>query len=232
LIVTDGFVFLHLHKSGGSFVNEFLKRFFPSAREIGYHLPWSLVPASHAHLPALGLVRNPWSYYVSWYTFQKQRPRPNALFRVLSDDGRLDFGPTLRNMLELGTTGARLDALVAALPQGYGNRGLNLPGPALARIAGSGLGFYAFLYRHMYNGAGRAYFVRMEHLRDELLKMLTGAGQVISGPMREWIASAPAKNVSAHGKYVEYYGTGLRDLVAERDADLIAAHGYRFGELN
>ena len=56
MIVTDGFVFLHLHKSGGSFVNEFLKRFFPSAREIGYHLPWSLVPASHAHLPALGLV--------------------------------------------------------------------------------------------------------------------------------------------------------------------------------
>jgi hypothetical protein len=50
--------------------------------------------------------------------------------------------------------------------------------------------------------------------------------------MREWIASAPAKNVSAHGKYVEYYGTELRDLVAERDADLIAAHGYRFGELN
>ena len=45
----------------------------------------------------------------------------------------------------------------------------------------------------MYNCAGRAYFVRMEHLRDELLKMLTDA--------------------------------------AERDADLIAAHGYRFGEL-
>ena len=132
MIVTDGFVFLHLHKSGGSFVNEFLKRFFPTAREIGYHLPWSLVPASHAHLPALGLVRNPWSYYVSWYTFQKQRPRPNALFRLLSDDGRLDFEPTVRNMLDLGTTGARLDALVAALPQGYGDRGLNLPGPALA----------------------------------------------------------------------------------------------------
>ena len=232
MIVTDSFVFLHLHKSGGSFVNEFLKRFFPSAREIGYHLPWSLVPASHAHLPALGLVRNPWSYYVSWYTFQKQRPRPNALFRLLSDDGSLDFEPTVRNMLDLGTTGSRLDALVAALPQGYGGRGLNLPGPALAAIAGSGLGFYGFLYRHMYNGAGRAYFVRMEHLRDELLKMLTGAGQIISNPMREWIASAPAKNVSAHGRYVEYYGTELRDLVAERDADLIAAHGYRFGELN
>jgi hypothetical protein len=231
MIVTDEFVFLHLHKSGGSFVNEFIKRFYPAAREIGYHLPWSLVPASHAHLPALGLVRNPWSYYVSWYTFQRGRPRQNALFRILSDDGRLEFEPTIRNMLDLGTSGERLDELVAALPQGYGDRGLNLPGAALAPIAGTGLGFYSFLYRHMYNGAGRALFVRMEHLRDELFKILTAAGQSISGPMREWIAAAPARNVSAHGRYSEYYGSELRDLVATRDAALIAAHGYRFGEV-
>jgi hypothetical protein len=230
MIVTDGFVFLHLHKSGGSFVNEFLIRFFPTAREIGYHLPWSLVPATHAHLPALGLVRNPWSYYVSWYSFQKQRPRQNALFRILSDDGRLDFEATLRNMLELGTGGAQLAILTAALPPGYGGRGLNLPGPALAAIGGTGLGFYSFLYRHMYNGAGRAFFARMEHLRNELPKMLIAAGQSISGAMREWLAAAPARNVSAHGRYVEYYGTELRDLVAHRDAGLIAAHGYRFGE--
>jgi hypothetical protein len=230
VIVTNDFVFLHLHKSGGSFVNEFLRRFFPSAREIGYHLPWSLVPESHAQLPALGLVRNPWGYYVSWYFFQKQRPRQNALFRLLSDDGRLEFEPTVRNMLNLGTTGERLDALTASLPQGYGDRALNLPGPELAKIAGTGLGFYSFLYRHMYNGAGRAYFARMEYVRDELPKMLTGVGQIISGPMREWLAAAPAKNVSAHGKYADYYSPGLRDLVAERDAQLIAAHGYRFGE--
>jgi len=105
MIVTDGFVFLHLHKSGGSFVNEFLKRFYPSAREIGYHLPWSLVPESHADLPALGLVRNPWSYYVSWYTFQKQRPRPNALFRLLSDDGSLDFEAIVKRLASHGYEG-------------------------------------------------------------------------------------------------------------------------------
>ncbi len=230
MIVTDEFVFLHLHKSGGSFVNDFLRRFYPAAREIGYHLPWSLVPASHGKLPVLGLVRNPWSYYVSWYTFQAGRPRQNALFRILSDDGRLGFEPTIRNMLDLGTTGERLDALVAALPPGYGDRGLNLPGPALAPIAASGRGFYSFLYHHMYNGTARVFIVRMEHMRDELIKMLIAAGQSITVPMRDWLASAPAKNVSAHGKYVEYYGQELRDLVAERDAELIAAHGYKFGE--
>jgi len=85
MIVTDRFVFLHLHKSGGSFVNECLRRHWPGVREIGYHLPRSLVPAAFAQLPVIGLVRNPWSYYVSWYSFQQQRSQPNALFQILSD---------------------------------------------------------------------------------------------------------------------------------------------------
>jgi len=29
MIATERFVFIHLHKSGGSFVNECLQRFFP-----------------------------------------------------------------------------------------------------------------------------------------------------------------------------------------------------------
>jgi len=44
MIVTDRFVFLHLHKSGGTFVNECLLRFLPDARQVGYHLPRSMTP--------------------------------------------------------------------------------------------------------------------------------------------------------------------------------------------
>ena len=47
-------------------------------------------------------VRSPWSYYVSWYAFQSQRPRPNVLFRIMSEDGTLDFKASVRNLLELG----------------------------------------------------------------------------------------------------------------------------------
>ena len=91
MIATSSFVFLHLHKSGGTFVNECLLRFVPGARRLGYHLPRHLIPPESAALPVLGLVRNPWSYYVSWYSFQAARDNPNALFRVLSEERRLDF---------------------------------------------------------------------------------------------------------------------------------------------
>ena len=53
---------------------------------------------TEVHPIALGFVRSPWSYYVSWYSFQSQRPRPNALFRCVSDEGTLDFKASVRNL--------------------------------------------------------------------------------------------------------------------------------------
>jgi hypothetical protein len=230
MIVTDRFVFLHLHKSGGSFVNDLLIRFLPDARAIGYHLPRKLLPPHLKDLPVLGLVRSPWSYYVSWYFFQKRQAAPNALFRILSDDGRLDFEPTVHNMLELGRSGRRLDALVAALPARYTNTGLNLPGFALEYIRGSGRGFYSFLYRHIYDGPGFMLVQRMERLREVLIPMLVGVGQPVGARMASHVRDAPARNESQHGDYTQYYSDSLRDLVAECDGEIIGQHGYKFGE--
>jgi hypothetical protein len=230
MIATDHFVFLHLHKSGGTFVNEALLRFVPGARQIGYHLPRSLIPPPLAHLPVLGLVRNPWSYYVSWYAFQSRRAQPNALFRVLSDGGRLGFEETVRNMLDLGTTGERLDALTAALPAQYTHRGLNLPAFVVERIRNTGLGFYSFLYRYMYDGPGILHMGRMERLAEDVLAMMIAAGQPIGRALRAYLTEAPPANTSVHDKYTTYYSKSLRDLVAERDAEVISRYGYRFGD--
>jgi hypothetical protein len=230
MIVTDRFVFLHLHKSGGTFVNQALLRFVAGARQIGYHLPRSRVPPAYAALPALGLVRSPWSYYVSWYTFQSQRRQPNPLFRLMSQDGRLDFGGTLRNLLDLGSGGALLDRLLAALPPSYTNTGLNLPGFALEPIRASGLGFYSYLYRYMYDGVGLMHIGSMERMREDLVPMLVSVGQLVGPALRAYIAEEPAKNISSHAEYTAYYDDELRELVAERDASVIVRHGYRFGD--
>ena len=231
MIVTDRFVFLHLHKSGGTFVNEFLMQFVPGARQVGYHLPRTMVPEEAAALPVLGFVRNPWSYYVSWYSFQVERPHPNFLFRILSDEGRLDFENTVRNMLDLGAGSIRLDLVIRALPMKYSNQGLNLPGFALEPIRGTHLGFYTYLYRYLYGGGDRpATVARLEELRTDLLPMLASVAQPIDERMRAYVDLEAPSNTSTHSGYTEYYSDALRDLVAERDAEVIARHRYRFGE--
>ena len=231
MIATSSFVFLHLHKSGGTFVNECLLRFVPGARQVGYHLPRHLTPPESAALPVFGLVRNPWSYYVSWYSFQAARDEPNALYRVLSEERRLGFKGTVRNLLDLGTSPARLARVVDALPAAYGNRGINLPGFALAPIRGSGLGFYSYLYRYMFGEDDLSVTVgRMESLRQDLPRMLESAGQPVTADMRDFIETAPPRNAASHPRYTELYDDELRKLVAERDAPLMTRHGFRFGE--
>jgi hypothetical protein len=230
MIVTPRFVFLHLHKSGGTFVNAGLMRFVPGARHLGYHLPRSMIPAQFASLHLLGLVRNPWSYYVSWYSFQRSRPQPNALFQTLSACGTLDFTETVRNLLNLDRDTGLLDQLVAVLPRAYANQGLNLPGFALAPIRGSGLGFYSFLYRYLYGpDVAAVKLARMEQLRTELPAALAEIGETLTDDLREYIAAAPALNTSEHDAYSRFYDDELAALVAERDQLVIARHGYAFG---
>ena len=228
MIATDRFVFLHLHKSGGTFVNECLLRFVPGARQLGYHLPRAMIPSELRQLPVLGVVRNPWSYYVSWYAFQAARPQPNPLFGVLSRNRELGFTATIRNMLELGRDRELLAATARALPAQYTNRGLNLPGPALAGIAGSGEGFYSFLFRYMFDGPVPPLIARMESVRGELPALLEQAGVEPGAELRRHLALAPPSNVSSHGAYTDYYDAGLADLVAERDAAVIERFGYRY----
>lgn len=229
MIVADRFVLLHLHKSGGSFANALVLRHCAGAREVGYHLPRDQIPAASRHLPVLGFVRNPWSYYVSWYAFQQQRPQPNLLFRVLSSDGHLDFAGTISNMLELADREELLSALVAGLPQDFGNRGLNLPGERLAAIRGSGQGFYSFLHDYLFGAdLTGARIGRMESLRTELPVMLEGAGEPVGVAFLDEVRQAPARNVSRHAGHASYYDSRLRELVSQRDAALIARYGYCF----
>jgi hypothetical protein len=187
-----------------------------------------MVPREHAGKAMLGLVRNPWSYYVSWYAFQSGRRTQNALFRLLSDGGRHGFEGTIRGMLELGNGSPLLKPIVAALPGAYGGNGINLPGFALASIEGSKLGFYSFLYRYMYAGEPPAAIGQMERLREDFPLLLANAGFTPSAAMSAFIANQAPLNVSEHRPYQSYYGAALRDLVAERDAAVIGAHGYTF----
>lgn len=228
MIVTSRFVFLHLHKSGGTFVNQFLLRFFPEARLIGYHLPRAHLPPQFSRLPLFGLVRNPWDYYVSWYSFQMMRPVPNPLYGCTSEDGRLGFTGTVRNLVTLGEQPDRLAELRSRLPDQFIGHGVNLTRNCLAPLAGSRSGFYAFMYRRMYGDDKEINFGRMESLRADLAAFLESRGVNLSDEMTHYIRHHERTNTSNHRPYRELYDDATRDLVATRDACVIERFGYRF----
>lgn len=146
MIVTDKFVFVHMHKCGGTFINVFLKEFFPQAREIGYHFPVHCLPPQYRHLPVLGTVRNPWDFYVSYYEFQKKimsrssaigaagraamlaRGKDpdnglDAIFEFMTEGGRLGFSQSLQRLLQLGVSDSLLDSLLPSMPREFARRG-------------------------------------------------------------------------------------------------------------
>jgi hypothetical protein len=226
MIVTDRLLFLHLHKSGGTFVNALLKRCVPSARQIGYHLPYREVPAAYRDLPVVGTVRNPWAYYVSWYHFQLGVPKRNILFQVCSDEGMLGFKETVANLVDLASDEPRLALLEAGLPDTYGKAGINLTKACARELRERGLGFYSFLYERLYAGAKKPVILRAERLRDELHAALTALGHLPDPCAEQFLQESPPLNVSRHHAPPRYFDDDLAALVAERDRTVVDRYGY------
>lgn len=226
MIVCDGFVFLHLHKSGGTFVNELLLNCEPSARRLGYHLPYHALPAAHRAKPVLGTVRNPYEYYVSWYAFQSSQRRPNPLFLLCSRDGTRDFSATIEALLGLESDCAAFAALRARLPDAFREAGLNLTKTCLDPLAGSGLGFYTFLHDRLYAGARTPQIVKTSQIRTGLIPILERLGCTARARMTLFMEQVPALNRSTHGEVDTYYSADLRRRIATADAPLIARYEF------
>ena len=226
MIVTDRLLFLHLHKSGGTFVNALLKRCMPSARQIGYHLPYREVPAAFRHLPVLGTVRNPWAYYVSWYHFQLGVPKRNILFQLCSNEGQLGFRDTVANLINLARDETRLVQLERALPDTFGKAGINLTKACVGELRERGVGFYSFLHERLYAGADGPTILRAERLRDELQAALFTLGHLPNACAEQFLAESPPLNVSRHDLPSLYFDDDLAALVADHDRTIVDRYGY------
>ncbi len=127
MILTRHFVFLHVPKTGGNFVRRVLVDHAPAEWDVveaADHATFAQIPASHAHLPRLAFVRNPYAWYVSWVHYQQRNRAP--FFLELSDDGRLDFTATMWRALGPGgpfehASGPFLQTLLELLGPGLAN---------------------------------------------------------------------------------------------------------------
>ena len=67
------------------------KNFFRQLVKLATIFRESSCPQEYSHLPILGVVRNPWEFYVSWYEHVRPRNSASVLFSWLSNKGQLDF---------------------------------------------------------------------------------------------------------------------------------------------
>ena len=230
MIVTDKFVFVHFPRTGGTFITDVITKFFPSAQEIGYHLPRFLLPNEYSHLPVLGAVRNPWEFYVSWYYHVWPRDAATPLTSWLTENGKQQFEGATRNALNLGTDNDRLDGLIEKLPDDVDYRKRNIPNitkDSLRKIRGTGVGFYTFRFNHLFGNADDVFFCRQECLRADLIHFLEQV-EPISDEIRTYILESEKKNTAEHRHYSSYYTPELVELVSIRDRSMIDRFGYVF----
>lgn len=199
MILTRHFVFLHLPKTGGSFFTALMRRHAPAEWQASYHdlHPTAAeIPASHRHLPIIGMVRSPWSFYVSWYHFALDTWQDWPFLQKVSGGGTLSFEQTIRNVQDSD------------------------------EVRSTGLGGYTMQIVHIYQDRfDDTRFVKVENMRDDLLRVLDGLVELPAG-FADAIRTTPKVNVGRHGAIADHYDAELEQLIWERDRPVFEKFGY------
>ncbi len=210
MILSKYFVFIHLPKTGGTFIKKILIDYAPDewkvrkpgARERKYctdpnHPTIRDIPAEYIGLPIFGFIRNPWDWYVSWYEFLKLDGE-NPLFNAASNFGKRDFRETLLNL--------------------YDNN----------EIKNADSGIYSWYFSESFgNDPSQVKFLKFEQLREDLIEALT---DILSVPlsMSGAINNLPPMNVGSRTCYRDYYDKLLMELIEKKDKEIIDRFGYTY----
>ncbi len=235
MLVTNKFVFIHMHKTGGQSINTVITQCMPDHKFIGYHFPRQLLPAQYSHLPIIGVIRNPWDWYVSWFAFNNRNEINNPLFYVLSDGGVADFKKTITNLVNLGSdTKASQQyrrALIGVLPNTLkGNEGVGLTKDDIRHFSSNETGYYSWLFTRMHGlvEADKKMICRFENLQQEFSDIMNKLSIKEADAMEVGLEKSPRLNSSKHNHYSQYYDDDLRDLIALKEKSLIENYHYQF----
>lgn len=136
MIITRDFVYLHVPKTGGSFVTSILLRVGEMVPEFQVqeineekHAGVKGIPEEHRHKPRVMNIRNPYDHLVSRYEFawwkRKNRWDPEFLASKYPDFPELDFSQFLElihNWENRTTLGERIRAVLINNNIGYNTR--------------------------------------------------------------------------------------------------------------
>jgi len=235
MITTDKFVFVHMHKTGGQSLGYIIEQCIPSFNHIGYHYPYKMLPSRYRDLPVIGMVRNPWDWYISWYAFNTRPEVSNPLFFIVSDGLQAGYRQTIKNLINLCSDDQRSqnyrNALIHILPDSLeGNQGVGLTKDNIRQMSSPDMGYYSWQFIRMHGDIDRQALLigRFENLQQEFLSIMKKLGVEEVDALQEKFNSTPRINESRHSHYSKYYDDELRDLVAKKEKLLIDKYGYCF----
>lgn len=234
MICTPTFTLMHLHKTGGQSINDALLHCIRGAEEIGYHLPLRLLPEKAKPLPIIGVIRNPWDWYVSWYAFNNLRGVKNPLFNIVSGGKQAGFRETIENLVRYPETSASNGIMKSShkslLSEHFENDGgAGFTKACVNEFDSATEGYYSLLVKRMFGDRGdNVHLIRFESLEQDLRHVLRQLGVAEAEAIHRYMSEQPRKNSSARGHYAQYYEPKLRALIAEKDKGIIERFGYSF----
>jgi hypothetical protein len=216
MIVRDRCLILHMPKTGGVFIRMLLEKHYgdavmlPSGNSFDDpSAPWAQhhsiddVPVEFRRLPAVGFVRNPWDWYVSWYHFFTSYPYKPPHFMSVSQNKTLDFAGFMEAVFSLpvdseeyiyNSYAAKYYRIFAATAQAPRNPEIEM-------------GFFESVHDDLYRFLDRIGFDR------ECLDDIEGFRRI---------------NPSKHRHYSTYYTDTLVQQVYEHTKPIIEEFDYRF----
>ncbi|RKZ53853.1 MAG: hypothetical protein DRR08_27000 [Candidatus Parabeggiatoa sp. nov. 2] len=200
MILSKHFVFIHLPKTGGSFVRAVCQEYAPADWKVQIldgHPNLHEIPKAYQSLEKLCFIRNPYSWYVSSYAYLQKHSQ--KMFDKISNQGIRDFKNTLLAVLELEKDPAEpIGGYSWHIKQMFGDDFLQV-----LRIG------------------------KFEELRHELLRIMNSVVMLPESFVKA-VQTYPAVNVSQHDHYRTYYDDELREIIAEKDRWIFEQFGYEF----
>jgi len=212
MIITDQFVFAHLPKAGGVFLQSILQAHFSVTRAWSgdaSHRSLEDLPSQHRGKPVFAVLRNPWAWYVSWFTFCKEEMNNEEFLRNYTP-GENAFERCIKHLLEPNHSNPDITDYMAREHIGL-------------------------LEMHRYHILDLdclehdISYGRLENLTTDFLGFLrqkdiarpAGLDQALKGQ---------AVNQSRHGPWRNYYSNTLRDTVAVKERRIIRLGRYGWKE--
>lgn len=218
MVTTDKFVFLHLQKCGGSFIRNFMLENIPSAKNIvPQHDGYTTIKSNHKNKPVIGVIRNPWDWYVSLYHFHL--PSKGSFMHPI-----IEKGGSFKGFLNLflNKKKGRIHDInfdwVTKMDVGpYSYRVIkcfNKSGLNIKNIGDCN-----------FNGVN---IIKMENLVFNFIDVLTEKGITLSDETINKLKSRNKVNTSAHKNYRQYYDDNTIELVSKKDRLIIKHFNYEF----